>query len=189
MLLVAPAMTDKVVTIDIKTYESLQQELAMLRQQVAEQSCYREKAETALKQSKAQLRLFMEHAPAAVAMFDRNMRYLLVSRRWQEDYGLGEQNLIGRSHYEIFPEIPDSWRAIHQRCLMGNIEQCDEEVFLRANGTKDWLKWEVRPWYDERGEIGGIIMFTELITLQKQAEAFLLELNEELAARIAERTA
>ena len=183
------AMTENVVTIDTNTYESLQQELAMLRQQVIEQSCYRDKAETALKQCKAQMRLFMEHAPAAVAMFDRHMRYLLVSRRWLEDYGLGEQNIIGRSHYEIFPEIPDRWKAMHQRCLSGAIEKCDEDAFPRPNGTIDWIKWEVRPWYDERGEIGGIIMFAELITQQKQAEASLLQLNEELEARITERTA
>ena len=51
------AMTENVVTIDTNTYASLEQELAMLRQQVAEQSCDRDQAEAALKQSK-DLRLY-----------------------------------------------------------------------------------------------------------------------------------
>ena len=41
--------------------------------------------------------LFMAHTPAAVAMCDLQMRYLAYSRRWAEDYGLGDENLLGRS--------------------------------------------------------------------------------------------
>jgi len=131
----------------------------------------RKRAEESLQQSEAKFRLFVEHAPAAVAMFDREMRYLAISRRWLSDYGLGDRELIGRSHYEIFPEVPEQWREIHQRCLRGAIESCDEDLFDRADGTQEWLKWEIRPWHDGGGHIGGIIMFTEAITDRKKAQA------------------
>lgn len=111
-----------------------------------------------------QLRLFIQHSPVALAMFDNKMRYIITSERWKSDYSLGEQNLIGRSHYAVFPEIGDEWKAVHQRCLEGAIETCDKDLFVRQDGSQDWVRWEIHPWKKAGGEIGGIIMFTEVIT-------------------------
>lgn len=130
----------------------------------------RKRAEEKLRTSEETLKRFVEYAPTAIAMFDREMRYLAASRRYFTDYHIPPQNVVGVSHYTLFPEISDEWKEIHKRCLAGAVEKNDEEMFYRADGTVDWVRWEIHPWYNSLGEIGGIILFSEVITERKRAE-------------------
>jgi len=109
---------------------------------------------------------FLKHAPTAIAMFDTDLTYLMATDRWISDYGLQGKTVIGRSHYEIFPEIPEDWRALHRRTLNGETLSSDADPFLRADGSLDWVRWRNVPWYEGDGKIGGMVMFTELITDQ-----------------------
>ncbi len=117
-----------------------------------------------------QLRLFIEYAPVALAMFDREMRYISASRRWLQDFGLGERELFGLSHYEVFPEIPEEWKAIHRRCLSGEVLCSEQDRFVRADGSVQWIRWEVRPWRDVSDNIGGMVIFSEDITSRVETE-------------------
>jgi len=130
----------------------------------------RKQAEEALRRSEENLRLFVENAPVAIAMFDRDMRYLAASRRWMSDYRLGDASLYGRSHYEVFPEIPERWKAAHRRGLAGEVVRNDEDRYDRADGTVQWGRWELRPWRASDGSVGGIIIFSEDITERKHRE-------------------
>ena len=154
-----------------QTREQLLAEIAQLNQRVAAL----EYTEQALRTSEEHIQLFVEHTPAAVAMLDRDMRYIMASRRWLTDYELGDENIIGRSHYEIFPDIPDKWKAIHQRSLAGSIEGQEEDPWERANGGIDWLSWKTYPWHDSSGTVGGIIFFTEVVTKYVQDQQALRE--------------
>ncbi|MCM8611425.1 PAS domain S-box protein [Accumulibacter sp.] len=156
---------------------------------MAEADAARREAEdsaAALLDSRQRLRLLLDHAPAALAMFDRDMRYLAVSQRWRDDYRLGERELVGHLHYEIFPEIGDAWKAAHRRGLAGETISCDEDRFERADGTVHWERWQVRPWHAADGTVGGIVIFSEDITQGKIAQSRLLEaLDEQQRARLA----
>ncbi|MFZ5891132.1 MAG: PAS domain S-box protein [Myxococcota bacterium] len=139
-------------------------------------------AEAALQASEALLRQFIKHTPAAVAMFDTELRYLQASDRWLSDYHLLGQDLVGRSHYEVFPDIPERWKEVHRRVLKGAVERCAEDPFPRADGSTEWLEWEVRPWYKPDGSIGGLTMFTQVITERKRIAEALRASEERLTS-------
>ncbi|HME09202.1 MAG TPA: PAS domain S-box protein, partial [Bryobacteraceae bacterium] len=110
-----------------------------------------------------------------LAMFDREMRYLHVSRRWRVDYGLGGRDVRGVSHYKIFPDIPERWKEAHRRGLAGEVLRGDNDRFDRADSSVVWIRWEIRPWLDRTGEIGGVVIFTEDMTERNRAEEALRE--------------
>jgi PAS domain S-box-containing protein len=136
----------------------------------------RKRTEARLAEREAQLALFVEHAPAAIAMFDTRMICLAASRRFMTDYRLpAHVKVIGTSHYEVFPEIPPRWREIHRRVLAGEELSAEEDPLLRADGRIDWCRWTMTPWRTSDGRIGGALLFTEVINDQVEGRRALAE--------------
>lgn len=122
------------------------------------------------KEEESLLRTFIKNIPAAIAIFDENLNYIITSDRWAKETNSKIKDVIGKNHYDVVPDIPLKWRKIHQRCLAGEHLKCEEDSFKRKGGTIEWLRWEVLPWYKDKGVIGGLIMFVEHITERKALE-------------------
>lgn len=149
---------------------------------IMEQAQARQVAEAALSDNAERLELLIDHAPVALALLDRDMRYLAVSKRWRDDYSLGERELLGRSHYEIFPKLPERWKEAHRRALAGEVIPAYDDYLVRTDGGQQWLRRAIHPWRTHDGSVGGIVIFSEDITGRRQALASLLESERRFSA-------
>ena len=115
------------------------------------------------------IKAFVRFAPLAVAMTDRKLRFLAVSATWFSDMALVEDQLIGRSSYEIAPETR-KYEPLHRRALEGETVSGDPERIVLPNGEERWMSWQASPWRDASGEIGGMLIISHNITAQIEAE-------------------
>lgn len=132
------------------------------------------------REGEEKLASFVEHAPVALAMLDHDLRYVVTSRRWRADFNLGARELRGQRHYDVFPLLPASWRAIHQRALKGETVHEELDTLTCPDGRVFWLRREVRPWTNAAGHVGGIAIFVENVTARKNAEDALRESQSRL---------
>ncbi len=133
----------------------------------------RKQAEDMLRESEEVMRYIIKHDPNAIAVYDLNLHYIAVSDRYLQDYNVKDTEVIGKHHYEVFPEMPQRWKDVHQRCIAGGVERDDDDHFERPDGSTTYNKWECRPWYRAEGKIGGMITYTEVTTERKLAETSL----------------
>ncbi|HEX8342653.1 MAG TPA: PAS domain-containing protein [Tepidisphaeraceae bacterium] len=122
-------------------------------------------ANATITDERTRLSVFVEHAPVAIAMFDRDMRYVAASKRWASDYRLGDAPLVGRCNYDVFPTVAHLLRPIYDRCLAGAVERSDHDQWQPPGSDRVMhVQWEIRPWRDAGGAIGGVIACTQDIT-------------------------
>lgn len=127
---------------------------------------------------KTMLEYIIENDPNAIAVLDKNMCYMFASKRYIKDFHINTSDIIGKSHYDLFPDIPEQWRQVHQRVLQGSVEKSESEVFSHKDGSIDYTRYQLRPWYTQDGTVGGIILYLEVINERKKQEMALHESEE-----------
>jgi PAS domain S-box-containing protein len=115
------------------------------------------------------LKQMVGSTPASIAILDRDLRYIAVSDRWKASYNI-QDDIAGRSHLEIFPDSSEDWKQIYSRSLAGESARRDHDVIVHSNGSRQHLRWEIQPWRESAGVVGGIILFREDITERVIAE-------------------
>jgi len=106
----------------------------------------------------ASAHVLLEHFPAAVAIVDRSMKYLSVNQRWITEFQIPTNSLTGALHYDIFPDLHPDWRGLYERCLAGDEKQVIDDLMGRPDGCESLVHWEIQPWHDATGAVGGLVL-------------------------------
>ncbi len=139
----------------------------------------RVEAQEALEHSHELMKYIIEHNRSSVAVFDKDMNYIYVSKKFIDVYNIDGQDIIGKNHYDMFPNLPERTKNVHSRALQGEILTSNYESFTRGDGKVENTRWECRPWYDINGDVGGMVLYTEIITKEKEQERIINE-NQQL---------
>jgi PAS domain S-box-containing protein len=145
-----------------------------------------------LYQSQQLLQLVLDTIPQLVFWKDRNSVYLGCNQGFARAAGLNSPNeIIGKNDYDLpwKKEESDFYLECDRRVMSsGQAELGIVETQLTAQGRETALETNKSPLFDENGQVIGILGTIQDVTSQKQAEQTLKRINEELEARVAERT-
>jgi PAS domain S-box-containing protein len=121
-------------------------------------------AEAEARAAQDMIGVFVESAPMALAMTDRELRVLHASPRFRLELGFRGGPVEGRRLNELLPDQGRRWASEFKRALGGEIIRGDKVGIDLADGSKVWVRSEITPWRDGRGEVGGILVTTYDIT-------------------------
>ena len=139
------------------------------------------RAEAATRRSEKELRLFAEHSPAAVALLDVELRFVLASRRFRKDFQRDDLPIAGRRYEEALVGFPARWPEAFRRALEGASDSAEDDLFAKHDGTTESLRWEIVPDVSLEGQPAGPFLFAELTTDRKRGELALEDLRRQLA--------
>ena len=131
-------------------------------------------------------RQLIEDAPFAVAVFDQDLRYAMVSPRWIQMFKLEGRDYMGRRLDELAPGLYDAFVAAQQQALEGVASQNHDEQITDTLGNVHALRWDIRPWRDASGSIAGVAIYvddvTPIVRARAEAEGLAQRLNLALDA-------
>jgi PAS domain S-box-containing protein len=143
-------------------------------QAVARDITERKRAQEALEREKQQLRQIVAHAPVAMALLDRELRYVAASERWSEDFRLKSPHVLGRPQHEVFPDMPERYRAALRQALEGERVSLSEDEVELGDGSRAFMRFTAHPWRNPQGGVEGVAAVAQnidvLVTARRQAE-------------------
>ena len=100
---------------------------------------------------------FVDDIPSAVALFDRELRYVAANTRWLNAFGLVGDELTGRSHDQVDAHSAPLLIDLHRRALAGEaVEGCLTDDDALNEGAAQRIV-SARPHRDREGTILGVV--------------------------------
>lgn len=144
---------------------------------VTEQKRAREK----LRQVQQQLQELMDNSPAVIYLKNREGRYRMVNRGFEELFGLAREDVLGRRDEDFIADkaAAAEFREHDERVLKtGEPVQIDQRLFV--DGEPRWYVAVKFPLRDPDGKIHALAGISTDITDRKEAEDSMRQLNDDL---------
>lgn len=130
--------------------------------------------EKALRESQQLLQAVLDSAPTAIYLKDLQGRYILCNHRTQTGIGLSLKQIIGKTDYDIWPQMADILRINDQAAVDAGAPVELEETVLEVGGLHTFMTIKF-PLYDTSGTPYAICGISTDITERKQTEVALKE--------------
>ena len=104
------------------------------------------------------LRALLKNLPLAIAMLDRDMRYVAVSDYWVAGHNLGSAaDVLGKCHYDLF-DLPEEVKREHRQVMAGVRLERPRAYLKDGKGRTITQNAILAPWYKSQGEVGGMMI-------------------------------
>ena len=141
-------------------------------------------AQEALRDSEAALRLLMDNVPARVSYIDRDYRYRILNRHYEEWLGQSRKELTGRRYAEVVGnERAYQLGPLLDRVLAGETVSTELEL-AQPDGQTRWESVHYAPHRDADGNVVGIYAVHADIHDQKRNVGELKRVNWMLSSHI-----
>jgi len=156
---------------------------AALKKAQEELSRYSRDLERQVKQRTREISGILKYTPAVVYIKDRDGRYRLVNSRFEELFRIRNEEIRGKSDYDIFPKaVADQFRASDLEVLAQRQPRQVEEPIPHKDGVHTYLMVKF-PIYDDQGLANGLCGIATDITELKKAQDHLRRLSGSIMAR------
>lgn len=136
-----------------------------------------------LRQSEEQHRSLVENAGTPITFYDPDGQFLLVNAQAAAMLGSSPEALIGKTLYDIAPEIADNTMD-RMRQVIDTGKGLDFEEYLELPSGRFWLRSNMQPVKDREGEIVAVQVISQDITERKEAERALAEREKEYSTLV-----
>jgi PAS domain S-box-containing protein len=163
-----------------KTKEQLVNELVELRRRIAELEASEterlsaeqagKRAEEALRESEYQLRLITDNIPAYVSYVGSDLRYRFVNRKYEELFGISQDEIIGKHVKEVLGEPYYAAALKHIEAVLSGQQVSFEDTLAVEGVGRLSLAVSYVPDTDDQGRVRGIFVLVTDITERKRAE-------------------
>jgi len=150
----------------------------------------RKLAEEVLTSQRKQLQVILESVPAMIFYKDKENHFVRTNKAFENAMGRPKEKLQGQSLFDLYPkEMAEAyWNDDKDVMASRKSKSGIVEPMQTPNGTRI-VQTDKVPYFDESGNVIGVIGFAIDITEHTRAEEALKKAHAELEVRVEERTA